>query len=116
MVAAFAGWIALSRLCVRELATQRTLVAGWALSTLVPWTFSVLAMNLRYPRPRLWVLARQPGPVACGTAAVILVLELASLPLILSTIGGGYLSSPLLVASWYWPTPLAPQCLSLGYS
>ena len=105
MVAAFGAWIALSRLWVRELATQRTLlVAGWALSTLVPWTFAVLAMNLRHPRPRLWVLARQPGAVACGTAAVMLVLEVASLPLTLSTIGGGYLSSPLLVASWYWPT------------
>ena len=65
MVAAFAGWIALSRLWVRELATQRTLlVAGWALSTLVPWTFAVLAMNLSHPRPRLraWPdsLARLP--------------------------------------------------------
>ena len=81
MVAAFAGWIALSRLWVRELATQTTvLLAGWALSTLIPSTFGVLAMNLRHPRPWLWVLARQPGPVACGTAAVMLVLEVASVP------------------------------------
>jgi hypothetical protein len=114
MVAAIAACIALSGLWVRELATtipplatglpmaERTRVAGWALSTLVPWTFAVLLMNLRRPRPRLWVLARQPGAVACGTAAVMLVLEAASLPMTLSPMGG--LNSPLLAASWYWPT------------
>jgi hypothetical protein len=115
MVAAIATWISLTGLWVRELAeklpssvsaavpwAERTRVAGWALSALVPGTFAVLAMNLRHPRPRLWVLARQPGAVACGTAAVMLILEAASLPLTLSPMGG--LTSPLLVASWYWPT------------
>ncbi len=115
MVAAIATWIVLTGLWIRELAeelpssvsaavpwAERTRVAGWALSALVPATFAVLVMNLRHPRPRLWVLARQPGAVACGTAAVMLLLEVASLPLALSPMGG--LSSPLLVASWYWPT------------
>jgi hypothetical protein len=115
LVAMVSFWIVLTGLWERELATElpsyfkavlpmarRTWVAGWALSALVPWTFAVLAMNLRRPRPRLWVLARQPGAVACGTAAGMLVLEAASLPLTLSTMGG--LTSPLLAASWYWPT------------
>src|SRR5262249_52565112 len=81
---------------------ERTRAAGWALSALVPWTFALLAMNLRRPRPRLWVLARHPGAVACGTAAGMLLLEAVNLPLTLSTMGG--LTSPLLIASWYWPT------------
>ena len=114
-VAAIAIWISLTRLWVRELAerlplsvsaavpwAERTRVAGWVLSALVPATFAVLAMNLRHPRPRLWVLARQPGAVACGTAAIMLILEGASLPLTLSPMGG--LTSPLLVALWHWPT------------
>ena len=115
VVAAIATWIVLTGLWVRELAENlpssvsaavpwaaRTRVAGWALSALVPGTFAVLAMNLRHPRPRLWVLARQPGAVACGTATMMLILETVSLPLILSPMAG--LTSPLLVASWYWPT------------
>src|SRR4051812_41113320 len=89
MVAAAAVWLALSRLWAHELASElpsfaravimpialRTHVAGYALSALVPSTLAVLAMKLRRPRPRLWVVARQPGAVACGVAAVMLALE-----------------------------------------
>jgi hypothetical protein len=115
MVAAVATGISLAGLWARELAqrlpssvsaavpwAERTRVAGWALSALVPATLAVLAMHLRHPRPRLWVLARQPGAVACGSAAVMLILEAASLPMALSPMAG--VTTPLLVASWYWPT------------
>ena len=118
IVAAVAAWIVLTQLWVRELATElpvyvsasvvpmasRTRAAGWAVSALIPWTFAVLAINLRRPRPRLWVLARQPGAVACMVSAMMLFLEAVNLPLTLSNMGGGELASPLLVAARYWPT------------
>ena len=112
LIAMVAVWLSLADFWSRELAVGmpsfvpaavlRTRVAGRGMSALVPWTVAVLVLRLHGPRPRLWVLARQPGTVACGVAVVMMVVEGASLPLTLTTMGN--LTSPLLVAAWYWPT------------
>lgn len=115
VVAAVACAIALARFWNRELSEElptfffaagfstaaRTRYSGWAMSVLVPGTLAVILLRSRRPRPRLWLLARQPGAVACGTAALMLAIEIVSLPLNLRTMGA--YTSPLLVAAWYWP-------------
>jgi hypothetical protein len=123
VVLAVAVGIALGELWRRGLAAElpaypilpprtlsRTLFAGRAASVLISSTLAVTLLRLRPPRPRLWLLARQPGAIACLAATLALVVEALSLPLGLRTMGG--LTSPLLVAAWYWPTGLCAAVLA----
>jgi len=43
------------------------------------WTLACLVVRLRKPRPTVRLLTRQPGMVACSTAAIILSLRLVNL-------------------------------------
>ncbi|MGO9465027.1 MAG: hypothetical protein ACLQIB_12220 [Isosphaeraceae bacterium] len=43
---------------------------------LILWTFALVILRLRQPRPRIRRLARQPGMAACSAASLILVVQL----------------------------------------
>lgn len=88
----------------------RTRIAGHALAWLIPATALWLAVRLRQPRRPVRRLARQPGFVACLVAALALAGQSFSVPLDLITMGG--FTSPLLVASWYWPSAVGSAVLA----
>lgn len=124
VVAAVGGGIALTDLWQRELAEElptfitnggwstanRTRFAGYAISALIPASLAVLALRLRRPRPRIWLMARQPGTIACLSSTLAIVAETVAAPLNLRTMGG--LTSPLLVAAWYWPPSVCAVVLA----
>jgi hypothetical protein len=118
LVAGTAIGIALAGLWGRELAMElptfkmagwstasRTRFAGYALASLLPASLTVLALRLRSPRPRIRLLLRQPGAIACLSSTLALFGQALALPLDLRTMGS--LTSPLLVAAFYWPTAVA---------
>ena len=43
---------------------------------LMMWTFALVILGLRQPRPRIRRLVRQPGMAACSAASLILVVQL----------------------------------------
>jgi hypothetical protein len=43
------------------------------------WTLGFLILRLRWPRPRLRRLARQPGMAACSAAALVLIVQLLAI-------------------------------------
>lgn len=88
----------------------RARFAGHALAVLLPASLTVLALRLRRPRPRIWLIARQPGAIACIASTLALAGLAATLPLDLRTMGG--LTSPLLVAAFYWPTAVGVVVLA----
>jgi hypothetical protein len=123
LVAASAVGFALAGLWGRELTTQlptfflgatstaaRSRFAGGAMAALVPATFAWLVLRRRPPRLHLRRMSRRPGSVACGVAASMLVAHAACLPLSMRTMGG--LTSPFLVAAWYWPESIAAGVLA----
>ncbi|MGO9465028.1 MAG: hypothetical protein ACLQIB_12215 [Isosphaeraceae bacterium] len=48
----------------------------WAYPFLMMWTFALVILGLRPPRPPIRRLARQPGMAACSAASLILVVQL----------------------------------------
>ena len=49
------------------------------ISVVTPWTIALLALGMRPPRPRLRLLARQPGTVACFSACLTIAAEITQL-------------------------------------
>lgn len=64
-------WVILAGISVARYWVSQTIdaVLVVALPHLVAWTFALVAIRLRAPRPGFRRLARQPGFVACGAAA-----------------------------------------------
>jgi hypothetical protein len=69
---------------------------------LVAWTFALLAIRLRAPRPDFRRLARQPGFVACGAAASAALLCAASSGLLVLANGS---RSRVALTSFVYFTP-----------
>jgi hypothetical protein len=81
-----AGLWSKSATSTRWLADGITAGLMGTLPVLFTWTLAVLAIRLRRPRPRMRVLARQPGFVGCSAAC--LAVSLCSVMPILSLAAG----------------------------
>ncbi len=43
------------------------------------WTLAFLILRWRRPRPSWWILARQPGLMACGVATLVLIVQFSAI-------------------------------------
>jgi hypothetical protein len=89
---------------------RRTRFSGLALSILITASLTVLALRARWPRPRMWLLARQPGTIACVASSMVVAAQLLALPLDLRTFALD--ASPFLIAAYYWPPSVSAVVLS----
>jgi len=83
------------------------------------WTLAYLFLRLRRPRPTVRLLTRQPGMVACSTAAIILSLRLVNLAIIFIVYVVWVRAEPALGwLSWWFQDagelPLIPSEMGCG--
>ena len=86
----------------------RWVVLGWPVVAM--WTFALVALRLRGPRPRALRLFAPPGVAACVVAAAVVELEVAY--------DLGLAAAPPAVAPWprltYWTIHAAVEDLRAG--